>query len=103
MARRGRSGGGGGPPGGRRLGAGGAIGVAGAPRVATALRVGEVVGGEGAAEALGALGLAGGVLVPAVLDGRTEGALGLLAHDHGDGPAAADLAAARAAAALIAL
>ncbi|HET6690458.1 MAG TPA: ATP-binding protein, partial [Miltoncostaeaceae bacterium] len=47
-------------------------------------------------------GLPGGVLVPAVIGGRTEGALGRLPHD-GTAPGDADIAAGRAAAALIAL
>jgi signal transduction histidine kinase len=79
-----------------------AIRAASAPLPATALRVGEAVGGPAAAAALGALGLPGAVLVPAVIDGHTEGALALLPPD-GEAPGDADIAAARAAAALIAL
>jgi signal transduction histidine kinase len=80
----------------------GAIRAASAPLPATALRLGEVVGGPGAAAALEALGLPDGVLIPAVLDNRTEGALGLLPAD-GAGTGEADIAAGRAAAALMAL
>ncbi|MGE0028981.1 MAG: sensor histidine kinase [Thermoleophilia bacterium] len=79
-----------------------AIRAASAPLPATALRLGEVVGGPGAAGALEALGLPGGVLVPAVIDGHTEGALALLPSD-GAAPDGPDIAAGRAAAALIAL
>ncbi len=79
-----------------------AIRAASAPMPATALRLGEVVGGPGAAAALAALGLPDGVLVPAVIDGHTEGALAMLPPD-GAVPGGPDIAAARAAAALIAL
>lgn len=79
-----------------------AIRAASAPLPATALRLGEVVGGPGAAGALEALGLPGGVLVPAVIDGHTEGALALVPPD-GAAPDDRDIAAGRAAAALIAL
>ena len=79
-----------------------AIRAATAPLPATALRLGEVVGGSGAADALAALGLPDGVLVPAVIDGHTEGALALLPRDGAE-PGRPDIAAGRAAAALIAL
>ena len=58
--------------------------------------------GSGAADALAALGLPDGVLVPAVIDGHTEGALALLPRDGAE-PGRPDIAAGRAAAALIAL
>jgi signal transduction histidine kinase len=79
-----------------------AIRAAAAPRVAAALRLGEAVGGVGAADDLSALGVPGGVIVPARLDGRTVGALAVV-PPPGATLAPAGVAAARAAAQLLAL